>query len=425
MSDHKDDTLKKAKKPIIVGNVVTGRDFFGREKEIAKFTGLLKSDANVLLLGQRRMGKTSLMRETANRFQDSAVCLYVDIEHCDSAQDVMLKLGKVAHEHRSLIGAAKDGFFDMLKSIRGSIDEIGTDALVKIKLREGAAENWSYIGDGILEWLAKTNKKVIILIDELPVFINRVIRNSSNVIVPEKKKDADIFLSWLRGASIQHVGKIAFATGGSIGIEPILEQIGLSDRLNNFTAFHLEPWSAEIALEFLEDRAEENGICFKEGAKEHILEKLGVAIPHFVQKFLLNISWDCMDRSSDACDVVDVDRIYKDKMLAVQGSIELATYVERLERTLGREKFLLARDLLTEAAIADRLTGKAAMIIAEDHYPDHNERTEVIRFLMKTFEHDGYLHQDGRDYVFKNSLLKDYWEKEFSFYFIPSDQRNK
>lgn len=112
-------------------------------------------------------------------------------------------------------------------------------------------------------------------------------------------------------------------------------------------------------------------------------------------------------------------------MLSVQGNIELATYVERLERTLGPEMFRLAKELLTEAAITDRLTGQAAMIIAEDYYPDRMERTDVIRFLIKTFEHDGYLRQEGGDFVFGNSLLKDYWEKEFSFNFIPSDQRNK
>ena len=73
-----------------------------------------------------------------------------------------------------------------------------------------------------------------------------------------------------------------------------------------------------------------------------ILEKLGVAIPHFVQKFMQNIWWDCLDRDSTTCDIADVERIYDERLLAVQGSMVLASYMERLERSLGRLKSRLA-----------------------------------------------------------------------------------
>jgi hypothetical protein len=169
--------------------------------------------------------------------------------------------------------------------------------------------------------------------------------------------------------------------------------VGLSDRLNNFTAVHLTPWNHTTAKAFLDDRAKGNGIRFGEGAINLILEKLGVAIPHFVQKFMQNIIWDCMDHEKVTCSVDDVARIYDDNLLAVQGSLELATYVERLERTLGKKKFHIARDLLSEAAILGRLTGQAAMAIASNYYSDRQEQVETLRFILKTFEHDGYLQQ--------------------------------
>ncbi len=423
MAEYREGGAKSLKKPIIVGNVVTGDDFFGREKDIAKFIDLLRNGSHVLLVGRRRLGKTSLMLETANRLGEEAICLYVDIEHCESPEEMIVKLGKEAHEHRGPLQSAKEGLYGVLKGIRDSIEEVGVDEKVKIKLRDGAAENWKFMGDRILDWLSEIGEPVVIFIDELPVFINRIIRDSGGSIDPERIKEADIYLSWLRGACTLYSGKITFVAGGSIGIEPVLEQVSLSDRINTFTAFHLPPWDKETALNFLEDRGKWNGIRFLGGAKERILRKLGEAIPHFVQKFLQNICWDCMDRDSDACTSADVDRIYEKKLLAVQGSMDLATYVERLERTLGKEKFRLAKELLSEAAIADRLTGQTAMIIAKDYYPDHHERVDMIRFLLKTFEHDGYLQQDGSDFVFKNNLLKDYWKKEFSFNYIPSSQR--
>lgn len=410
-------------RPLIVGNVVTVDDFFGREKDIEKFIALLKNKSNILLLGQRRIGKSSLMLETANRLKDEFICLYTDIENCDSPEDVIVKFGKTAQEHRSLIKTIRDGFVKVFGNIKDSVEEIGIDNIAKLKLRERANSNWMNTGEQLFEWLSNAEKPIIIFFDELPIFINRIMRDENKNITPEREKQVDLFLSWLRSTGIKYTDRIRIVVGGSIGIEPLLAQINLSSHLNMFTAFPLLPWDNATALKFIDDRAIGNNISFEEGAKERILEMLGVAIPHFVQKFLQNICWDCLDRKSNSCAIFDVERVYNEKLLAVQGSIELATYVERLERTLGVEKYNFAKELLSEAAITGRLTGKAAMIIADNYCSSQNEKTDAIRFLLKTLEHDGYLHQSGSDYVFKNILLKNYWIKEFSFNYTPSSQR--
>ncbi len=114
-------------------------------------------------------------------------------------------------------------------------------------------------------------------------------RDEHKNITPEKQKLVDLFLSWLRSVCIKYTDRIRIVVGGSIGIEPLLAQINLSSHLNMFTAFPLLPWDNATALEFIEDRAIGNNISFEEGAKEHLLEMLGDAIPHFVQKFLQNI----------------------------------------------------------------------------------------------------------------------------------------
>ncbi|MGR3218920.1 MAG: hypothetical protein ACUZ8H_03760, partial [Candidatus Anammoxibacter sp.] len=363
------------------------------------------------------------MLETANRLKDEFICLYTDIQHCGSPEDVIVKFGKTAQEHRSLIKTIKDGLVKIFGNIKDSIEEVGINSVASLKLREGANNNWMNMGEQLFEWLSKAEKPIIIFFDELPIFINRVMRDENKNITPGGRKLVDVFLSWLRSSGIQYTERIRIVVGGSIGIEPLLAQINLSAHMNMYTAFHLLPWDNATALEFINDRALGNNISFEEGAKEYLLEKLGVAIPHFVQKFLQNICWDCLDRNSNSCAISDVDRVYNEKLLAVQGSIELATYVERLERTLGSEKYNLAKELLSEAAIIGRLTGKAAMIIAGSYCSNQNEKADAVRFLLKTFEHDGYLQQSGSDYVFKNILLKNYWIKEFSFNYTPASQR--
>ncbi len=134
-------------RPLIVGNVVTGSDFFGREKDIEKFVGLLRSKSNILLLGQRRIGKSSLMLETAERLKEEFISLYTDIENCDSPEDVIVKFSKTAEDHRSLIKTIRDGFVKMFGNIKDSVEEVGIDNIAKLKLRERANSNWMNTGE--------------------------------------------------------------------------------------------------------------------------------------------------------------------------------------------------------------------------------------------------------------------------------------
>ena len=46
----------------VMGPPVEGENFFGRENELRHVWELLKEGNNVLLLGPRRVGKTSMMR---------------------------------------------------------------------------------------------------------------------------------------------------------------------------------------------------------------------------------------------------------------------------------------------------------------------------------------------------------------------------
>lgn len=57
------------------GNWVQGDRFWGRETDLRLFEEGIDEGANFLLVAQRRMGKTSLMREVARRLE-GAICVY-------------------------------------------------------------------------------------------------------------------------------------------------------------------------------------------------------------------------------------------------------------------------------------------------------------------------------------------------------------
>ena len=60
--------------------------------------------------------------------------------------------------------------------------------------------------------------------------VNRLLKGDDYRITPERRAEADRFMSWLRAASIRHQGKVRIVVSGSIGFEPILRQAQLRRR---------------------------------------------------------------------------------------------------------------------------------------------------------------------------------------------------
>jgi predicted AAA+ superfamily ATPase len=81
-----------------VGKVVCGDTFWGRSKEKKLFLEKIREGANLLLTAQRRMGKTSLMAETAREFGEETICLFVDLQDSENARDAIVDIGKCIYE---------------------------------------------------------------------------------------------------------------------------------------------------------------------------------------------------------------------------------------------------------------------------------------------------------------------------------------
>src|SRR5579864_6796305 len=82
------------------GNWVVGDRFWDREVEMALFKERLAEGAHLLLTAPRRIGKTSLLKETARRMEGEFLCLYVDLEKAESPADAVVELSLAAHQYR-------------------------------------------------------------------------------------------------------------------------------------------------------------------------------------------------------------------------------------------------------------------------------------------------------------------------------------
>jgi len=75
-----------------LGKFVTGEDFHGRDTELAEFIGRIEAGAHQLLIAQRRMGKTSMLKEAALRLSTDYECIYIDFESDQNAADAIARI---------------------------------------------------------------------------------------------------------------------------------------------------------------------------------------------------------------------------------------------------------------------------------------------------------------------------------------------
>ena len=397
------------------GNWVAGERFWDREDDIALFIERINEGAHLLLVAQRRMGKTSLMREAARRLKDRYVCIFVDLQKACSAPDAVVELSIALQPHKTLWNKTKEVFSNILERV----EKIGIGDL-GVTLRAGlTAGNWADKGDELFGILAASEKRVVLFLDEVPIMVNRMLRGEDYAITPERKAETDQFLSWLRKNSIQHQGKVCIVLSGSVGFEPILHQAHLSTALNNFVPFELKAWDEKTAVECIQALAREYGVELENGAEMGMVRRLGCCIPHHVQMFFMHARDTCKRRGRMAFSVDEVEKVYETEMLGIRGHVELTHYEERLKLVLGKEAFPLALEMLTEAAVTGHLTREALAALQNDYaVPDRN-LGEVQKEILWVLEHDGYLKPEPKGYVFESTLLRDWWERRHRFFFTP------
>jgi hypothetical protein len=373
------------------------------------------------LVAQRRMGKTSLMKEVSLRLSDEFECVFVDFQNASTPQDAIAELSLALRPHKTLWQQGRELFINVLDRI----ESIGNKDL-SITLRAGLTEgNWLLKGDELLAILAEAEKPVLLLLDEVPILVNRIIKGEDYIITPKRRHTAGEFMSWLRKNSQRHQGKIRIVISGSIGFEPVLRQAGLSGTINNFVSFELKPWNEATAVGCLRALAKEYGLKYCTDVESEMIRLLGCCIPHHVQMFFDHSKTFCIRRKAMELNQKDIQDIYKTEMLSIRGHAELTHYEERLKLVLGIEKMTLTLDMISEAAVSGCLTREAIKRLQKDYVFKNETTADVQKDILWILEHDGYLKQTESGYIFVSNLLRDWWKNRYQMFFTPVLERGE
>ena len=264
----------------------------------------------------------------------------------------------------------------------------------------------------------------MLAIDELPILVNRMLKDDDYRITPAGRREVDAFLSWLRRCGQDHRERICLIVSGSVGLEPILHQAGLSAHANIFSPVQLRPWDEQTALDCLAALAATCRLDLPLAVRRDMCRRLRCLVPHHVQRFFDSLDEDLRLAGRRQASVDDVERVYTREMLGIRGQADLDHYESRLKLVLGSDGYRDALDLLTEAAVNGGVLRCDAVVRYREYFRARAAGDPVpLDDVLRVLEHDGYLEPREDDYRFVSGLLEDWWRARHGRYFVPIERR--
>lgn len=397
------------------GRWVAGANFFNRESELQILESQVSEGNHVLLTGQRRMGKTSITRELGLRLEAKGwVFLFTDVEGATGPEDVITDIAKATHPVRPLKARLVDTLGRWFKN---NVEEINASEF-GVKFRAGLnAGNWRRYGEQLIRECAVHDKPILLVMDELPIFLKRI-SDTDGV------RRVDEFLSWLRGVfqGLQG-GSLALIVSGSIGLAPLVQRLGIPDRINYLYPFRLGPWCREDSVECFKRLAESQELRIDDDVADAVYEKLGIGIPHHVQSFFARLRDFAIMQHRDRVTMEDVDEVYRTQLLGPAGQNDLIHYETRLKEGLDDGSHTIAMEILAEAATQDVFTSHARQTLERKYSQTCDDARGRIVEALDILEHDGYLEAGADGYRFPSRLLKDWWSARFRDHYTPLETR--
>lgn len=412
------------------GNWVEGDRFFDRKVKLNALKERVADGTHTLLTAQRRMGKTSLVRELLRQLAETGEfgTVFVDLEAANNPADMVAEIAAQAWKPQGVLQTVQTVFANIIEAAGERVEEMSI-ANLKVTFRAGINDgNWKQKGDEVFEILTAGDCQAVLAIDELPVLVNRMLKDGDEHVTPEGKRMVDELLSWLRKTGQLNKGRISMILSGSVGLEPILEQAGLSAHANIFSGYDLNPWSEKTSVSCLEELARSYGIDLSVEVRREMCRRLRCCIPHHVQMFFDKLHHHLENSCRTNASLKDVDAAYRYGMLSVRGQSDLKHYENRLEIVLGRAGNVIALDILTTTAtcgILDEDTVGLYLAHFLDQDEDNGTSVPSVVNVLHVLEHDGYLERFGGGYRFVSGLLEDWWKNRYGRNFEPVFERQR
>lgn len=194
--------MVKINNPFIIKGKIPEAYFCDREKESEILISRIRNGHNIVIMSQRRIGKTMLIEHCFDNeeISNNYYTFFVDILHTSSLAEFTYSLGRQIFDSLKPIGSKMlDGFIQTVRSLSAEYGYDAATGLPKFNFSIGAIRNPQCTLEEIFEYIGKADKRCLIAIDEFQQISN----------YPEKNIEA------ILRTQIQHCSNAEFIFAGS------------------------------------------------------------------------------------------------------------------------------------------------------------------------------------------------------------------
>lgn len=383
---------------LTIGNPVVGDDFFDRELEQRQIWRKLESN-HLLMLAPRRIGKTSLIYRLCETSQEHGLfSLHCSLAGCEDERDCIKEIFKAL----ASLHTTGQKFGKMVESIK-SIKVAGTG----IDWASDKGDSWRVAGEEIGKALAASEHSWLICVDELPVFIVKLLQQGE----PGRQR-ARTFLYWLRELRQTHFQRIKWLLAGSIGLDTMTARLRIGDAINDLEPFKLDAFSPDSAKRFLAELADSYKLPLDTATIDYLLQRIGWPVPYYLQLMFSHLRDAYLDEQTPPSQAA-IDAVFN-KLLGQGYRVHFDYWRQRLDDELGMPEAGYATRILD--LLCAESQGMSAEVLTQamtEQIANTEDRDRTLRHLLQILENDGYLvrHETGR-YAYRLEWLRMYWQKE-------------
>ena len=269
----------------IAGSPVEGDNFFGRDDVARHLREILNHD-DILLLGPRRIGKTSLARAVmAITHKDGWKVVEIVVASCNDEKGFLDKLEDALKKALdSFTGKLWDEMRDKLGALGKRIKSLklgGFGATAEVGLASTDADDWATVGNDLLALLGELDDHWLIYVDELPIMLFNIIRQDSANGVQRVRR----FLDWFRNdvRALASAGKVRWLISGSVGLDTLVQEHGMADTINSLNHQNLPPFTDPLACQLIRELATSYAITLDDTAVRSLVDAVSWPQPYYLQ----------------------------------------------------------------------------------------------------------------------------------------------
>lgn len=400
----------------IAGSPVEGDNFFGRDAEVARFQEMLRHH-DVLLLGPRRIGKTSLARAVLKAVEGHGwQAVEINVASCRDERGFVERLTKgIEMRARSLPAQVWAGLASRLGSLATRIESLQVSmpgvAGGSVRLRDAPLEDWTTVANDSLRLMAEGAHTWLIYVDELPIFLYQLLADDPADGAQRVRRFLDWFRNDVRG--LPECRHVRWLVTGSVGLDTLVQRHRMADTINSLKHEALDPFDDDTAVAMIERLAASYRLALDTDGARALVEAVRWPQPYYLQLVFNRL------RQLEASTRRPPGGLIAD---AIERSVQPGEdndyhhWEQRLSLQLGVGDASHAVALLTVAAQdADGARAEALYDRLRQRMPDDGEDAQRSRFveLRDILVRDGYwgLHEAGgaRRYRFRLELLRLWW----------------